>query len=139
MNRKELYDKWIEALRSDKYEQDQGCLHPSSVGYCCLGVLTELAVQDSKVKWEGPPDPGTALTSPFQRPAIARACDGFIPVELSEFMGWGEHPDDPKVADDQAAFDRNIQVKLSTMNDTGKWSFKRLATYIEKYVAPKYT
>lgn len=35
--------KWVEALRSGKYEQGEGCLRDSNGRYCCLGVLTELA------------------------------------------------------------------------------------------------
>jgi len=33
--------KWIEALRSDEYEQARGCLYNGS-GYCCLGLATHL-------------------------------------------------------------------------------------------------
>lgn len=31
-----------------------------------------------------------------------------------------------------AGLDYSTQEKLSQMNDSGKWSFKRIATYIEK-------
>lgn len=34
----ELKAKWIEALRSGKYEQCQDALH-DGIGHCCLGVL----------------------------------------------------------------------------------------------------
>jgi hypothetical protein len=37
----ELKAKWIEALRSGKYEQGLGYLH-SEKTYCCLGVLHEV-------------------------------------------------------------------------------------------------
>lgn len=33
--------KWVEALRSGKYEQCAGSLH-DEVGYCCLGVACEV-------------------------------------------------------------------------------------------------
>lgn len=40
--KKEIADMWVEALRSGKYRQGQGGLR-SSRGYCCLGVLCDLA------------------------------------------------------------------------------------------------
>lgn len=43
---KELKAKWVEALRSGEYAQDEGCLK-SPHGYCCLGVLREVAGHDA--------------------------------------------------------------------------------------------
>ena len=48
---KALKNKWIKALQSGKYEQTIGKLHrrranlvkAHPVGYCCLGVLCEIA------------------------------------------------------------------------------------------------
>lgn len=37
---------WAAALRSGKYEQTQGFLHTNR-GFCCLGVLCDLAVPNS--------------------------------------------------------------------------------------------
>jgi hypothetical protein len=37
----ELKKKWVEALRSGKYEQTKECLHNDD-GYCCLGVLADI-------------------------------------------------------------------------------------------------
>lgn len=39
----QLKAKWIEALRSGKYEQARGRLHTRDGGYCCLGVLCRVA------------------------------------------------------------------------------------------------
>lgn len=36
---KKLKTKWVNALRSGRYKQDQGCLKVRGGGYCCLGVL----------------------------------------------------------------------------------------------------
>ena len=38
----ELKQKWVDALRSGDYIQDNGQLK-SKTGYCCLGVLAEIA------------------------------------------------------------------------------------------------
>lgn len=42
----ELKTKWIEALRSGAYQQDK-YKFKTKIGYCCLGVLCEIAGQPS--------------------------------------------------------------------------------------------
>lgn len=34
--------KWLEALRSGKYQQGTGCLRDENNCYCCLGVLADI-------------------------------------------------------------------------------------------------
>ena len=43
---KQLKAKWIEALRSGKYEQGREQLKTDNGKYCCLGVLNEIADLD---------------------------------------------------------------------------------------------
>lgn len=38
----ELKTKWLEALRSGRYEQGRGCLRDLEDKYCCLGVLCDV-------------------------------------------------------------------------------------------------
>lgn len=45
---KDVQRTWAEALRSGEYEQTQGALH-NEYGYCCLGVLCELAVKEEVI------------------------------------------------------------------------------------------
>lgn len=41
--KKEIADKWVEALRSGKYKQGTRRLYdPPTNSYCCLGVLCEI-------------------------------------------------------------------------------------------------
>jgi hypothetical protein len=40
--KKEIADKWVEALRSGHYKQTRGRLRDTQ-GYCCLGVLCEIS------------------------------------------------------------------------------------------------
>lgn len=37
-----LFDEWIEALESDKYQQGVGCLRNADK-FCCLGVLCDIS------------------------------------------------------------------------------------------------
>lgn len=41
--RDELRAEWIATLRSGKYKQARGMLCKPGVGYCCLGVLCQIA------------------------------------------------------------------------------------------------
>ena len=47
----EVKQKWIDALRSGKYEQGSGKLRGAN-GYCCLGVLCDLYAQEHDTQWE---------------------------------------------------------------------------------------
>lgn len=48
----EIKQRWIEALRSGRYAQSQEKLRTSQ-GYCCLGVLCDLYIQDHEdTQWE---------------------------------------------------------------------------------------
>lgn len=53
----ELKSKWIEALRSNLYNQAIGWLHdhtPESLdSYCCLGVLCEITPPTILPEWDG--------------------------------------------------------------------------------------
>lgn len=42
--------EWLTALRSGDYKQTSGCLR-DSVGYCCLGVLTNIWASENSVEW----------------------------------------------------------------------------------------
>ncbi len=44
----DIKKRWVDALRSGSYDQDKNLLATSD-GYCCLGVLCEIAVQDGVV------------------------------------------------------------------------------------------
>jgi len=53
---KDIADRWVAALRSGKYAQTRGCLEvvkeedDTPVGFCCLGVLSCLAVEGGIVE-----------------------------------------------------------------------------------------
>lgn len=50
MNR-EVKDKWVVALKSGEYKQGKYFLN-GATGYCCLGVLCDLAVKEGIGTWE---------------------------------------------------------------------------------------
>jgi len=48
MDKQELRKKWIDTLRSDKYEQGRTSLRSLDNKYCCLGVLCDII---DNTKW----------------------------------------------------------------------------------------
>ncbi len=46
----EVKKKWVDALRSGKYDQCKGSLKGEK-GYCCLGVLTDLYLKEKNLDW----------------------------------------------------------------------------------------
>jgi len=47
----QVKEKWIDALRSGKYEQGSEKLRGAD-GYCCLGVLCDLYSQEKNQEWD---------------------------------------------------------------------------------------
>lgn len=65
---KDVKQKWVDALRSGKYEQGRFLLKNNDGQYCCLGVLCDLAVQEGVARETAESDEfyydGDALTPP---------------------------------------------------------------------------
>jgi hypothetical protein len=102
--KKSVAMKWVKALRSGKYRQTAGKLQDYK-GYCCLGVLCEVAPEKLRHK----DDLFLIGANLFCQPKVRlwsdiRSLDGKI-------LG--------------------INASLANKNDNG-WSFKRIATFIEK-------
>jgi hypothetical protein len=91
---------WVDALRSGEYQQGQGALFTGE-GYCCLGVLCEVAIKagleiekskrdsehwlydgeaawlpQSVEKWAGLPDASPDVSLGFERRGLVQMNDG---------------------------------------------------------------
>lgn len=110
--------KWVKALRSGRYRQAKGQLWvddlfpPNRSGYCCLGVLMAEAM------------PNTLEEGKWGRAYTGSACN-------NDFRELGMIPDDIAVLWD---LDLDAQEELTGLNDERDWSFKRIATWIEKHL-----
>ncbi len=103
--KKELKKKWIDALRSGKYEQGQYCLRNIKDKYCCLGVLAD---NINNVSWKiHPADKMYELFSENERN------QSYIPNEY---------------------LNMDIQKFLSEMNDNSALSFEEIANWIEENI-----
>lgn len=109
-SRKELRAEWLAALRSGEYKQAQGHLKEDG-GYCCLGVLCEIAgIMD---------DDGCAVYGVYSDTFTS------LPFEFAEYMG---------MARDGAAADRDgvkFLPSLICLNDDRQMSFEQIADAIE--------
>ena len=126
----EIKSKWLSALRSGEYEQARGGLMrimrrnfetgKIDVGFCCLGVLCDLASQESVCRWQ---DMGAVVNDQFGR-AIFNGDSLPGPV-----MKWaGLDSVDP-------AIPFPVEGKsLSVLNDTHQLNFHRIAALIEEHL-----
>jgi hypothetical protein len=107
--------KWVKALRSGKYTQGKNALHTRAGGYCCLGVLCDLAAQEGKGKWEGTTDDGDQKF--LDRKGNHES--SYLPIVVQDWAGVNSK--NPVACG----------VLLSGMNDEGR-SFGEIADVIEK-------
>lgn len=116
--RKQAFELWIAALESGKYKQAQESLRVNlkpnnkrpEYGFCCLGVLCDLAAKDGGERWKVADwHSGSYLGE-----------EGELPIVIQEFMGMSDT-------------DCN---NLVTLNDTQGASFVRIAEYIRMEIMP---
>ncbi len=121
--RAQVYKLWLAALRSGEYKRVKGQLRKTDtnsriVGYCCLGVLQDLAAKDG----------GNKLVLGDHNDRDYRTSCGEVDEiqsmpqqEILDFMG----------------LDSNTTWDLIEMNDDKNRSFKEIANHIEKNILPE--
>jgi hypothetical protein len=97
----ELKQKWIEALRSGKYQQAAGQLRNARNEFCGLGVLCDLV---APAEWQ-----------PFVS-------------GVYQMRGWGRYM--PPSVGEQTGLPDSLTVEPMWMNDRGR-SFVEIADWIE--------
>jgi len=106
----QIKQKWLNALRSNEYQQCRGRLHTNS-GFCCLGVLCDLYIKENNVEWEINEDSGKYM---FQN----KGAD--LPFSVIEWSGVDSGPPG------------NGQIgTLAALNDS-ETTFNEIANLIEK-------
>lgn len=120
--RADIKSEWLAALRSGKYKQATGVLHdPASGGYCCLGVLCEIArkhgIVDLRID-----DQGAFYGHSMHLP----------PYAVQE---WAELPErNPEVPFSACGCGCSRNTVLSEINDNGNMNFSQIADLIEKHL-----
>lgn len=131
----DVKQKWVAALRSGEFEQCTGALRMGD-SYCCLGVLSELAVRDGVIS------PAEALPADDWRSSRGNGKPvytydnetGSLPPEVSKWAGlmspdvWNEYDDANPIPDEDPYVDGE---PVSLINDAGT-TFAEIADLIEK-------
>lgn len=126
--REDIKVRWVEALRSGQYEQTEGLLANDN-GFCCLGVLCEIAVQDGVVakqvkdQYEGDPNDDHVVTygvgSDFHY-----EMDAVLPSMVYE---WAElETSNPSILWE------GVTHPISDLNDDYHLNFSQIADVIEE-------
>jgi hypothetical protein len=76
----EIKQRWINALESGEYPQTTGVLKDEN-GFCCLGVLCEIAVEDNVVRWDEDFAHYSSLVSDND------SSDGELPESVADWAG----------------------------------------------------
>lgn len=117
--KKKIAVRWVAALRSDKFKQTTAYLHNKD-GYCCLGVLCELAVASGVI-----PKPEEDQDGVFEYGSSG--IQQTLPVEVMDWAGIDTTTGEFKDGD-------NSNQELVALNDDGH-SFKEIADIIEANVS----
>lgn len=110
----EIKAKWIEALRSGKYQQGQDVLKNTSserACFCCLGVLCDISNLGA---WD---ESAYVINEDWQ--------DSFLPADVRVWAGLQTHLDKNK-----NVLDGTPEHILTVMNDSGAL-FPDIADWIE--------
>ena len=122
----QVKQKWIDALRSGKYEQGSEKLRGYE-GYCCLGVLCDLYAQEKNQEWEFK---GYSEDSEEESPDIMDYWyfDGeseFLPDSVREWAGMAVK--NPQVRVDVSPEDASANSSTYTISSPGdgedKWFY----------------
>lgn len=127
----QVKEKWIDALRSGKYEQGSEKLRTVN-GYCCLGVLCDLYSQEQNTEWEF----HGAFEEENTQPTDYWYFEGeseFLPESVKE---WAGLPDaNPTVRVDvtegESEGDWFYNDEIANLNDSG-YNFNELSKLIEQ-------
>ena len=112
----EVLDLWLAALRSGEYTQTTGKLRrspPAHEGFCCLGVLCDLARKDGGEDWE------EDKYYPGQWYYKSRGAD--LPGPIASYITL-------------TSDDRCLLIRF---NDSDRKTFSQIADYIEKNFRPR--
>lgn len=109
---KQVMELWIKSLRSGEYKQTRNVLKCESGGFCCLGVLCDLAAKDGGASWS---------KDSWGNWAFNEFYSGSPPDEIVEYLGITEV---------------EVQTLMQMNDDEGK-SFRKIADHIEQELLPK--
>ena len=126
----EVKQKWIDALRSGKYDQGSEKLR-SVNGYCCLGVLCDLYSKEQGTEWEFRGLRETNLQP--QDYWYFEDQSEFLPDSVKEWAGLpvGNPSVRVDVTEEDDENDWFYNDEIANLNDSG-YTFNELSNLIEQ-------
>lgn len=114
--------RWTAALRSGDYPQTAGHLR-DTVGFCCMGVLCDLAARDGIIP---ACEPGSGIWEYGEEQEPSE-----LPFSMRGWAGLDGNPGVLVVLDDDQATGEPEYVGLAELNDEYQWDFARIADAID--------
>lgn len=132
----EIKDRWLEKLESGEYDQTSGELR-NDEGYCCLGVLCEVAVEDGVIERGEEVGYLTAYAGYYSSKSdVPFIENSTLPKEVVEWAGLEDrNPTVPFSAGcdgDCDDYECMTDLELSELNDGEHLNFVEIATYIRE-------
>lgn len=119
----EVKEAWCNALESGEYQQRQHKLKTGG-GFCCLGVLTDLAVKDGVGRWTAD-EHFTYTAEPFGRTESEYLA---LPEAVKVWAGLKPYS---QVGVAVPKHERE-GISLADVNDSGNYTFKEIAALIRE-------
>lgn len=132
----ELIRKWVDALRSGKYEQGRLALRSKDDKYCCLGVLCDIAKDKLGLEWTLEED---SFRYDVGKSEMMIGSSIVLPLEVRDLLlgtNMGGHCGLPIDAT-KLSSDLGIPSDIKTLtamdlNDEYKLSFTQIANILEQ-------
>lgn len=125
----EVKAKWVAALRSGEYKQARGYLRVAKTvdgasGFCCLGVLCDLAVKEGVIEAPMEED-GIYVFGPNKETKT-------LPGVVTDWAELEDESPEVMVDGEEVELARLNDTGLDLMDDLGRWSFEQIADTIEE-------
>lgn len=137
----EIKIRWVNALESGDYPQVTGRL-ANDLGFCCLGVLCEIAVQDQVVIKRPDRDSGYGVTY-VGKNSLSDEESAVLPVAVQDWAGLAgpnetveipAHLVPERVRNQEIIFneDGSFNSSLADLNDTYRFTFREIAAVVKE-------
>lgn len=128
----EIKTRWTGALRSGEYKQATGYLRTED-GYCCLGVLCELAVQDGIIppaRSHDHPDGGTYWEYDYEGAVLPEPVQRWAGLDDASPLVPYPGDDEP----DRVAGLAELNDGNDDVTDDGPLTFTEIADLIDQHL-----
>lgn len=130
--KQEIAERWVQALRSGEYKQGLSRLRTKDDGYCCLGVLCDLASKEGVGEWNYHQSHAAWY---YQKKGIEPGVidsevmdDVYIPKFVIEWAGMD-------ATSNSGRYNEEEETKYLAVDNDGGKSFSEIATIIETKAA----